>query len=236
MPNLTSKKTKTLHTNSLIKNQISNILQPVNGTVNLNVQKTNTISTQSAASQSYYIPLLEKITGEQSINVKAPLSFNATTNTLSVPNLTISNLPTCNVDASNSSDLVNKSYANTYAYFDLAGGDRWECEDWITGSTKGKYNWNLSANNANITTEIFMFDLCANHIGILGINSRNSIGFKQVKLPITYNSNKMKSMRVITTLANANNNDLRIGFFDNNVDTSTNNFFWKFSGNSEVNS
>ena len=220
MPNLTSKKTKTINSNSLIKNQISNILQPVNGTVNINVQKTNTISTQSAASQSYYIPLLEKITGEQSINVKVPLSFNATTNTLSVPNLTISNLPTCNVDASNSSNssnLVNKSYANTYAYFDLSGGYRWECEDWISGTTKGKYNWVYTSGFSwqNSGAGEIMSTYLSNHIGVVQISTTNTIGPKRIQLPIVYNSNKIKLMRFIVNLSNDANSFLTVGFFDN---------------------
>lgn len=236
MPNLTSKKTKTVNSTSLIKNQISNILQPVNGTISINVQQTNTILTQNALSQNYYIPLLEKITGEQSITARVPLSFNATTNTLSVPNLTISNLPTCNIDASNSSHLVNKSYVNTYAYFDLSGGDRWECEDWITGRTKGKFNWDLSANNGNTTTQIFMFDSCANfigkHIGILALSSGGGPlidrTFKSVCLPVNYNTSKLKSIRSIVCFAIGRNVDFRIGFFDTTVaSNSTNNISFR---------
>ena len=231
MPNLTSKKTKTINSNSLIKNQISNILQPVNGTVNVNVQKTNTISTQSALSQSYYIPLLEKITGEQSINVKVPLSFNATTNTLSVPNLTISNLPTCNVSASNSSDLVNKSYANTYAYFDLSGSDRWECEDWISGTTKGKYNWEFYTGYSSETIGAgeYFDNNYTNHIGVLRINTNNTVGPRLIKMPIVYNSSKMKSMRFIMRYTAANS-FYTVGFFNsitsfNVYPISTKNFF-----------
>jgi len=229
--NFTSKKTKTVNSTSLIKNQITNILQPVNGTIAI-TQPTNTILTQNAVSQNYYIPLLEKITGEQSITARVPLSFNATTNTLSVPNLTISNLPTCNVDASNSSDLVRKSYANTYCYFDLSGGDRWYCEDWITGTIKGKYNWDLSANNGNTTTQIFTFDSCANfigkHIGILALLSQNSIGFKSVCLPVNYNTSKLKSIRSIVCFASGRNVDFRIGFFNTTVaSNSTNNISFR---------
>ena len=229
MPNLTSKKTKTVNSTSLIKNQITNILQLVNGTIAI-TQPTNTILTQNAVSQNYYIPLLEKITGEQSITTRVPLSFNATTNTLSVPNLTISNLPTCNVDASNSSDLVRKSYANTYAYFDLSGGNRWYCEDWITGTTKGIYNWDLSANNGDTTTQIFMVDsanFIGKHIGILALLSGGALinrTFKSVCLRVNYNTSKLKSIRSIVCFANGRNVDFRIGFFDTTVaSNSTNN-------------
>jgi hypothetical protein len=197
MPNLTSKKTKTVNSTSLIKNQITNILQPVNGTIAI-TQPTNTILTQNAVSQNYYIPLLEKITGEQSITARVPLSFNATTNTLSVPNLTTSNLPTCNVDASNSSDLVRKSYANTYCYFDLSGGDRWYCEDWITGSIKGKYNWVYTRNMSvsenfglAVATNVF-----PNHIGILTLGSSRQ-NYQIIYLPVKYHTSKLKSIRFI---------------------------------------
>jgi hypothetical protein len=189
MSNFTSKKTKTINSNSLIKNQITNILQPVNGTIAI-TKPTNTILTQNAVSQNYYIPLLETINGEQSINVKAPLSFNATTNTLSVPNLTTSNLPTCNVDASNSSHLVNKSYANTYAYFDLSAGDRWYCEDWITNNKKGIFNWDTSGSMSMITG--------VNHIGIVSMSVTNNNGtYNQIALPIPYSARNMKSIRFI---------------------------------------
>jgi hypothetical protein len=207
MPNLTNKKTKTINSISLIKNQITNILQPVNGTIAIK-QPTNTILTQNAVSQNYYIPLLETINGEQSINVKAPLSFNATTNTLSVPNLTISNLPTCNVDASNSSDLVRKSYANTYAYFDLSGGDRWYCEDWITGTIKGKYNWDISGSISMMSTTSTIFNGTAttsNHIGIIALNHDGQFGtdgrYLQFALPISYSARNMKSIRFIAYLS-----------------------------------
>jgi hypothetical protein len=232
MSNFTSKKTKTINSNSLIKNQISNILQPVNGIIAI-TQPTNKILTQNAVSSKYYIPLLEKITGEQSITARVPLSFNGTKNTLSVPNLTITNLPTCSVDASNSSDLVNKSYANTYAYFDLSAGDRWYCEDWITGRTKGKFNWDLSANNGNTTTQIFMFDSCANfigkHIGVLALLSGgNASGFKSVCLPVNYDTSKLKSIRSIVCFATGRNVDFRIGFFDTTVaSNSTNNISFR---------
>jgi hypothetical protein len=229
MPNLTSKKTKTINSSSLIKNQISNILQPVNGTVNLNVQKTNTISTQSAASQSYYIPLLEKITGEQSINVKVHLSFNATTNTLSVPNLTISNLPTCNVNASNSSnssDLVNKSYVNTYAYFDLSGGDRWYCEDWIgkiytdTNSNtkiKATFNWNIT--NSIRYTVYKTIPVAPNHIGVLQLQCSTD-SQRMLSLPVSYQSTKVKSIRFIVKVDSADTNSiLFLGFSDGNINS-----------------
>jgi hypothetical protein len=250
MPNLTSKKTKTINSSSLIKNQISNILQPVNGRVNLNVQKTNTISTQSAASQSYYIPLLEKITGEQSINVKVHLSFNATTNTLSVPNLTISNLPTCNVNASNSSnssDLVNKSYVNTYAYFDLSGGDRWYCEDWINGTTKGKYNWDLSVVVSGTPQADFIsiknisakpeYDFSNNHIGVLRIagwnNSTGSDSVCTVSSQVMYNTSKLKSLRFISTVSNGNNlNNVFLGLSDTKPNQGSNSIGFRFGGTS----
>ena len=74
MSNFTSKKTKTINSNSLIKNQISNILQPFNGIIAI-TQPTNKILTQNAVSSNYYIPLLEKITGEQSITARVPLAF-----------------------------------------------------------------------------------------------------------------------------------------------------------------
>jgi hypothetical protein len=203
MPNLTSKKTKTLNSNSLIKNQITNILQPVNGSISIK-QPNNTILTQNAVSQNYYIPLLENTSGEQSINVRVPLSFNATTNTLSVPNLTISNLPTCNVDASNSSDLVRKSYANTYAYFDLAAGDRWYCEDWITGTTKGSFNWDISGSISMMsTTNSNLSGTTSNRIGIIAlqVSSSNQSIYNQLALPISYSARNMKSIRFIAYLS-----------------------------------
>jgi hypothetical protein len=247
MPNLTSKKTKTINSSSLIKNQISNILQPVNGTVSLNVQKTNTISTQSASSQSYYIPLLEKITGEQSINVKAPLSFNATKNTLSVPNLTISNLPTCNVDASNSSDLVNKSYVDKYVNFDLAGGDRWECEDWISGTTKGKYNWDLSVVVSGTPQVDFIsiknispysyYDFSNNHIGVLRIvgwnNNNTGNSTSTVSSQVMYNTSKLKSLRFISTISNGNNLiNIFLGLSDTKPNQGSNSIGFRFGGTS----
>jgi len=211
MPNLTNKKTKTINSISLIKNQITNILQPVNRTIAI-TQPTNTILTQNAVSQNYYIPLLEKITGEQSITARVPLSFNATTNTLSVPNLTISNLPTCNVDASNSSDLVRKSYANTYAYFDLSGGDRWYCEDWISGTTKGKYNWDISGLisdeqkiNMMALNNSILSGTGKNHIGIIALNHDGQFAtdgrYLQFALPISYSARNMKSIRFIAYLS-----------------------------------
>jgi len=244
MPNLTSKKTKTVNSISLIKNQITNILQPVNGTIAI-TQKTNTILTQNAVSQNYYIPLLEKITGEQSITTKTLLSFNATTNTLSVPNLTISNLPTCNVDASNSSDLVKKSYANTYAYFDLSGGDRWYCEDWITGITKGSFNWEFSTGSAwenSGAGEIMSNNYWSNHIGVVQISNTNTNGPRRIKLPIVYNSKKIKLMRFIVNLGNDANSFLTLGFFDNGTTmnsttmNSNTNYFLYYSNTAGISS
>ena len=216
MPNLTNKKTKTINSNNLIKNQINLLFQPVNGVVQITPQQpTNKILTQNAIASNYYVPLLQTITGEQTINTRSILSFNSTTNTLNVSNLTLSNPPICNVDASNSYDLVKKSYANTYCYFDLSAGDRWYCEDWITNQAKGSFNWELST-----TSGIFMNNPIANHIGILTLYSQGNNN-KSVSLPITYNTSKLKTMRFIVSLANGRNADFRIGIFDNKVATSS---------------
>jgi len=136
----------------------------------------------------------------------------STMNTLSVPNLTTTNLPTCNVDSTNSSDLVNKSYANTYAYFDLSVGDRWYCEDWITGSPKGQFNWDLSGsismvtpNNINsVLGSIEAADAAqGKHIGIV-VSITDIIpittSYNQIALPISYNVRNMKSIRFISYL------------------------------------
>ena len=130
----------------------------------------------------------------------------STMNTLSVPNLTTTNLPTCNVDSTNSSDLVNKSYANTYAYFDLSvGGDRWYCEDWITGSPKGQFNWDLSGRISMVlptNTDIFgAAGAVGKHIGIVSsIMASQTPGYNQIALPISYNVRNMKSIRFISYL------------------------------------
>jgi len=232
MPNLTSKKIKTINSSSLIKNQITNILQPVNGSISIK-QPNNTILTQNAVSQNYYIPLLENTAGEQSITTRVPLSFNATTNTLSVPNLTISNLPTCNVDASNSSDLVRKSYANTYAYFDLSGGDRWYCEDWITGTIKGKYNWDISGSTIRMmnSTDLTSAGIDAsNHFGIITFFSTNTNLYTQIKLPVIYSSYNMKLMRFIAHLSGGK--VCSLGFKDNGISSAhagTYNIYWSFA-------
>jgi hypothetical protein len=240
MPNLTSKKTKTINSSSSIKNQISTILQPVNGTISVSQTTnnlTNAILTQNAVSSSYYIPLLEKITGEQSINIRVPLSFNTTTNTLSVPNLTISNLPTCNVDASNSSDLVNKSYANKYVGFNLSGGDKFYCEDWMVplnagingASTQSIYStfaW-LINNNTNYTL-INSIITTQNHIGILRIYPQfttpgsGAPGTRMLSLDTSYLSTSVKSIRFIVSNEYTSTGEIHLGFGDRNVNGSNN--------------
>jgi len=251
MPNLTSKKTKTINSSSSIKNQISTILQPVNGTISVsqtNNNSTNSILTQNAISSSYYIPLLEKITGEQSINARVPLSFNTTTNTLSVPNLTISNLPTCNVDASNSSDLVNKSYAGKYVGVNLSGQDRFYCEDWIvflsnggivngaTGLLTSKFGWQIS-NNVNFTRFDTVGSANLNRIGILQIYPQFtppgnvSPGARMLSLTTPYLSTSVKSIRfIVKNEYTTTGCEIHLGFGDRTVN-GFNNFSIRLGNN-----
>jgi hypothetical protein len=144
----------------------------------------------------------------------------STMNTLSVPNVKLNKLPICNVDAINSYDLVNKKYVNKYVGFDLSGGDRWFCEDWITGSTKGQFNWNLFAKQRATNTDMTLSDYITinnpnpnanftNHIGVLRLfsfdpNSTGNIS-TTVSSNVVYNTSKLKSLRFICTLSAPNN-------------------------------
>jgi len=199
-----SKKIKNLQKDTLIKNQIATLFNKPNAS---NLPQT---VQQSIVNTDYYVSLYK--------NDNTDLSFNTTSNTLITKNLAIQNPPSCYVDASNSYDLVNKSFLNKYVGFDLSGGYRFYSEDWITGITKGSFNWDLSASNANITSEISIYNSQTNHPGIIRLTSRNAIGYKTVSLPIRYNTLNVKTMRFITNLTTGVNVDLRIGFFDNILD------------------
>jgi hypothetical protein len=214
-----SKKVKAVQKDILIKNQITTLL---NKSISTNLPQT---LQQSTANAAYYVSLYQ--------NDNRDLSFNTTSNNLIMKNLVIQNQPACYVDASNSYDLVNKSHMNKYAGFDLSQGDRFYSEDWITGITKGFFNWDLSAQNNNITTEISIVDsitnsqgdvtLGINNVGILRLYSRNSVGYKTVSLPISYNTAKLKKMSFVVTFSNGRNLDFRIGFFNNKLATSSSN-------------
>jgi hypothetical protein len=191
----------------VIKNQIATLLNKSNTT---NIPKP---LQQSTANADYYVSLYQ--------NDNRDLSFNTTSNNLITKNLVIQNPPSCYLDAINSYDLVNKSHMNKYAGFDLSQGDRFYSEDWITGITKGSFNWDLSADNQNITTDISVMDSSVNHVGILRLYSRSAIGYKTVSLPISYNTAKLKKMSFVVSFPNGRNIDFRIGFFDDKLATSS---------------
>jgi len=206
---IVSKKIKALQKDVLIKNQIATLLNKSN-TTNLPQPLQ-----QSTTNTDYYVSLYQ--------NDNRDLSFNTSLNTLITKNLVIQNPPSCYVDASNSYDLVNKSHMNKYVGFNLSQGDRFYSEDWITGITKGSFNWELSAQNQNITTDISMVTSTINNIGILRLYSHNTVGYKTVSLPISYNTAKLKKMSFVVTFSNGRNLDFRIGFFDNKLATSSSN-------------
>jgi hypothetical protein len=62
-----------------------------------------------------------------------------------------------------------------------------------------------------------------NNVGILRLYSRNTIGYKTVSLPISYNTAKLKKMSFVVSFANGRNLDFRIGFFDNKLAKSSSN-------------
>jgi hypothetical protein len=206
---IVSKKIKALQKDVLIKNQIATLLNKSN-TTNLPQPLQ-----QSTANSNYYVSLYQ--------NDNKDLSFNTTSNSLITKNLVIQNPPSCYLDASNSYDLVIKSHMNKYVGFDLSQGDRFYSEDWITGITKGSFNWDLSADNQNITTEISMVTSTINNIGILRLYSHNTVGYKTVSSQISYNTAKLKKMSFVATFSNGRNLDFRIGFFDNKLATSSSN-------------
>jgi hypothetical protein len=163
----------------------------------------------------------------------------STMNTLSVPNVKLNKLPICNVDAINSYDLVNKKYVNKYVGFDLSGGDRWFCEDWIgsiylntnaNATIKGTFNWNIS--NQNTNTTVYKTVLVApNHIGVLKIEPSASSSKRTISLPVSYISNKVKSIRFIVKVDNADaNGSLYVGFSDLNF-AGTNDFSIRVGSN-----
>jgi hypothetical protein len=219
---IVSKKIKAIHKDILIKNQITTLLNKSNTS---NTSNTPQTIQQSTANSNYYVSLYQ--------NDNKDLSFNTTSNSLITKNLVIQNPPSCYLDASNSYDLVKKSHMNKYVGFDLSQEDRFYSEDWITGITKGSFNWDLSADNQNITTEISMVTsitnsqgdvtLGINNVGILRLYSRNTVGYKTVSLPIRYNTAKLKKMSFVVTFSNGRNLDFRIGFFDNKLATSSSN-------------
>ena len=183
---IVSKKIQTIQKDILIKNQIAKLINTVN---------TQQTVQQSRPNADYYVSLYQ--------NNNTDLSFNTTSNTLITKNLVIQNPPSCYVDASNSYDLVNKSHMNKYVGFDLSQGDRFYSEDWITGNTQGSFNWELSAKNGNISTPHITIGniiknpqgndtLAINNVGILRLYSQNSVGYKTVSLPISYNTDKLK--------------------------------------------
>lgn len=214
-----SKKNKNIKKDLSVKNQITNLVFKIQ-TQN-QIQPKVQIATDNIP---YYVSMYQ--------NPNSDMSFNNTTKALQTRNLVIQNPPVCYADTSNSYDLVNKAHLNKYVGFDLSNGDRWFCEDWTNGTTSGVYNWDLSANNGNITTEIFMLNSSSvnlNHNGVLALYSYNTIGFKQARLPLIFNSNKIKKMRFIVALTNGRNSGFSFGFFENGIFAASNKFFCGYS-------
>jgi len=179
---IVSKKIKALQKDVLIKNQIATLLN-----------KSNTPNTpqtiqQSTANSNYYVSLYQ--------NDNKDLSFNTTSNSLITKNLVIQNQPSCYVDASNSYDLVNKSYMNKYAGFDLSEGYRFYSEDWIRGDVSGNFNWVTTLTSGGTITAIAS-DI--SHVGILKLNTTTSTNSAMLSLQqsIWFFSTKLKSIRYL---------------------------------------
>ena len=176
-----SKKVKAIQKDVLIKNQITTL-----------VNKSNTKQTvqQSTPNADYYVSLYQ--------NNNRDLSFNTSSNTLITKNLVIQNPPSCYVDASNSYDLINKSHMNRYVGFELSSGDRWFCEDWITGDVSGNYNWVTTVKSGGTVTTIASV---IEHVGIVRLrlgNNANSSCLLTLPTNIGFFSSKLKKIRFLS--------------------------------------
>jgi hypothetical protein len=181
---IVSKKIKALQKDVLIKNQIATLLNKSN-TTNLPQPLQ-----QSTANADYYVSLYQ--------NDNRDLSFNTTSNNLITKNLVIQNPPSCYVDASNSYDLVNKSHMNKYVGFDLYAGNKWYCEDWITGDVSGNFNWNVTVTSGGIVRPE---SANVSHVGIVRLRldtNANSSCLLTLPTNIGFFSSKLKIIRFLS--------------------------------------
>jgi len=172
-------------------NQLTTFLSAQSSTVSLNTSSNVPV----VSNGTYFVPLISVSSGSSSLNVNADLSYNANTSTLTLKNLTIQNPPVCYADASNSYDLINKAHLNKYVG-DYTQG--WLCDDWLTGDVSGSLRWvSTLVSSGTITSQTSE----AGHIGIVRLNTANSVANSSAALSLNanigYSSSKIKSLRFV---------------------------------------
>lgn len=225
---INSRKSAVRNQVTMINNQLSQVFSVNSGIVSLT--NTNTSSATSFVSNgNYFIPLVSKLTGDVSLNVNTDLSYNASTNTLLLKNLTIQNPPVCYADASNSYDLVNKAHLNKYVG-DYTQG--WLCEDWLTSTAAGTLNWTSTVVNSGTTTSITSE---VGHVGIVRLSTANGINNSSATLTtntsICYTSPKIKSLRfLVRPIPNGNLGSVTVNLgIGNSGNSSTSLASWRYN-------
>jgi hypothetical protein len=162
------KKSAVINSQVRIRNELSQVFVPnnnlgisINTTVPFN--STNTIATTNIIGNmpnKYYISLISSTTGSQTINTSTNLLYDISNDNLQLNNLSTTNPPTCSATPTQSNDLINKSYLNSFV------GDytqRWIYDDFINGSVYGS---NLRWSYLTTTGTIITSD-ASGHIGIV---------------------------------------------------------------------
>jgi len=147
------------------------------------------ISTQN----NYYVPLVQS-NGTQEIKTNTSISYNINNNTLLLNNLSTTNPPTCSATPTQSNDLINKSYLNSFVG-DYTQG--WICDDWITGGVNGSLNWVITnRNNPSDATTLLSYD-ASGHVGIIRLIRSTEFTSLQSNASIRFNSNQNVGVRFL---------------------------------------
>ena len=166
------KKSTVINSQVRIRNELSQVFVPTNNNLGISintsasvpVNTTNTIETTNIIgnmSKQYYISLTTSSTnGYQSINTSMNLLYDISNDNLLLNNLSTTNPPTCSATPTQSNDLINKSYLNSFV------GDytqRWIYDDFINGSVYGSnLKWSYFTSTGTIITSD-----ASGHIGIV---------------------------------------------------------------------
>jgi len=200
----------------------------------VNNQLANVVNINLISNGNYYIPLLSGSTGAEGVYVNSDLSYNATTNTLMLKNLTVQNPPVCNANASNSYDLINKGFLNKYVG-DYTQG--WIYDDWLTGDVSGNLKWiSTVTNSGTVTSQISEI----NHAGIVRLNTsngnNNSSAALSLNTTISYSSSKIKSLRFLARpLVNGDLSGVVVYFgIGNSLASSGNIAAWRYDASGSV--
>jgi len=169
------KKSAVINSQVRIRNELSQVFVPTNNNLGVSinttaivpVNTTNTIETTNIIgnmSKQYYISLTTPSTnGYQSINTSMNLLYDISNDNLLLNNLSTTNPPTCSDTPTQSNDLINKSYLDSFV------GDYTQCwiyEDFISSNAvqTTNFRWNY---NGPLGT--FITSDASGHIGIVRI-------------------------------------------------------------------